>query len=115
MGRSKYVGYMYILLCSDETFYVGSTNDLVSRFKEHQSGYGSEYTSKRLPVYLVYFEGFNKVEDAFKREHQVKKWSKAKKNALINKDRYLLKKLATCQNLTHSRFKEFEGIIINYK
>ncbi|MFN5621891.1 MAG: GIY-YIG nuclease family protein [Flavobacteriales bacterium] len=92
---------MYILRCSDETFYTGSTVDLSNRILEHQSGMGCNYTRKRLPVVLVYFEYFNRIEDAFNREKQIQKWSSAKKQALINGKISNLKSLASCQNLTH--------------
>ena len=48
-------GYMYILLCSDQTYYTGSTNNLELRLKKHQEGDGANYTAKRLPVELVYY------------------------------------------------------------
>jgi putative endonuclease len=92
---------MYILKCSDETFYTGSTKNLSKRLLEHSSGMGSKYTQKRLPVVLVYFEYFNRIDDAFYREKQIQKWSNAKKQALINGEINLLKRLASCQNLTH--------------
>ena len=49
-------GYTYILLCSDGSYYTGSTNDLDRRIAEHMKGEGANYTRKRLPVKLVYFE-----------------------------------------------------------
>ena len=52
-------GYMYILECSDGSFYTGSTKDIDKRMLEHEAGEGSNYTSKRLPVKLIYFEEFD--------------------------------------------------------
>ena len=78
------MAFMYILKCRDGTYYTGSTKDIERRFMEHQSGAGAEYTQKRLPVELVYFEEYNRIDDAYLREKQVKGWSRAKKNSLIN-------------------------------
>ncbi len=76
-------GYTYILKCSDNTYYTGSTNQIEKRFWEHENFLGANYTKKRLPVELVYLEEFEKIEDAFIREKQIQGWSKAKKEALI--------------------------------
>lgn len=50
------MGYMYILKCSDGTYYTGSTVDLEKRLWQHQRGEGANYTKKRLPVELIYYE-----------------------------------------------------------
>ena len=76
-------GYMYILLCADGSFYTGSTNNLQIRIAQHQAGEGANYTRKRLPVELVYYEEFDRVSDAFYREKQVQGWRREKKLALI--------------------------------
>jgi putative endonuclease len=65
------MAWMYILECSDGTYYVGSTKDLDFRFSEHQAGKGAQYTSRRLPVKLVYSEEYERVTDAYAREKQV--------------------------------------------
>ncbi len=49
-------GFMYILECSDKSYYTGSTVDLERRLEEHQSGNGANHTKKYLPVKLIYFE-----------------------------------------------------------
>jgi putative endonuclease len=49
------IGYVYILECSDGTFYTGSTIDLDKRVEQHQNGFGANHTKKRLPVELIYF------------------------------------------------------------
>jgi len=85
---------MYILLCGDNTFYVGSTWDLDARIESHASGTGSEYTRRRRPVRLVYCEEYTRVEDAFRREKQVQGWSRAKRQALIDGDIERLKRSA---------------------
>ncbi len=79
-------GFMYILLCSNGHYYVGSTDNLEQRINQHMSGEGANYTRKHLPVRLLYFEEFQRIDDAFYREQQVKGWSRAKKEALINQD-----------------------------
>jgi len=75
---------MYILLCSDNTYYVGSTKNLTLRIEEHNNGEGAEYTKHRLPVKLVYYEECFNIKDAFLREKQVQGWSRKKREALIN-------------------------------
>ncbi len=75
--------YMYILKCSDGSYYTGSTRELEKRVMEHNMGLGSNYTRKHRPVELVYFEEFQRVDDAFAREKQVQGWSRAKKECLI--------------------------------
>ncbi len=87
-------GYMYILECSDGTYYTGSTKYLDLRIEQHQSGEGAIYTAKRLPVKLTYYEEYDRIDDAFYREKQVQGWSRKKKDALIKGEPYLLHKLA---------------------
>jgi putative endonuclease len=94
-------GYMYILECCDGSYYTGSTNDLELRLQQHQNGEGANHTRKRLPVELVYFEKFDRIDEAFYREKQVQGWNRKKKEALINGDRNLLRKLSVCKNETH--------------
>lgn len=87
-------GYMYILLCSDGTYYTGSTKYLLQRIQQHNNGQGANYTHDRLPVELVYFEKYDSILEAFLREKQVQNWSQKKKKALIQGDFFKLKKLA---------------------
>ena len=87
-------GWMYMLECSDGTFYTGSTNNLTLRLHQHQVGEGANYTKKRLPVKLVYSEEFERIDDAFYREKQVQGWNRKKKEALIRGDIELLKELS---------------------
>jgi putative endonuclease len=77
-------GYMYILECADGTYYTGSTNNIERRLLQHQNGEGANHTAKRLPVKLVYFEEFQRIDHAFYREKQVQGWNRKKKEALIN-------------------------------
>jgi putative endonuclease len=77
------MAYTYILLCSNGSYYTGSTINLEKRLKEHNSGHGANYTANRLPVKLIYFEEFLYVSKAFGREKQIQGWSRSKKEALI--------------------------------
>ena len=86
--------YVYILCCSDGTFYVGSTSNLESRIIAHNDGRGASYTFKRRPVRLVYSESFPGESDAIRREQQLKRWSAAKKESLITGDIQKLKRLS---------------------
>ena len=76
-------GYMYILECADGSYYTGSTNNLELRLMQHQNGEGANHTKKRLPVKLIYYEEFQRIDEAFYREKQVQGWSRRKKEALI--------------------------------
>ena len=91
--------FVYILKCADGSFYVGSAQDLEDRLKRHNSGNGAVFTALRLPVKLVYQEPCKNEDDAVKRERQIKKWSRAKKEALINGELETLKKLRKCHDI----------------
>ncbi len=99
-------GYMYILQCCDESYYTGSTNNLELRLAQHQSGEGANHTRKHLPVSLVYFEEYARIDEAFYREKQVQGWSMKKKQALIKGMPSELHQLAECMNQSH--FKNHE-------
>jgi len=94
-------GYVYILKCSDGSFYTGSTVDLIRRIIQHQKGLGANHTSKRLPVSLVYCYHYRSIATAFRREKQIQGWSHTKKQALISGNTNLLHELAACQNESH--------------
>lgn len=94
-------GYMYILECFDGSYYTGSTNDLELRLLQHNNGEGANHTRKKLPVKLIYFEEFDRIDLAFYREKQVQGWSRKKKEALIMGDSNWLNKLSECKNETH--------------
>jgi putative endonuclease len=85
---------MYILECSDGSFYTGSTKNLEKRIWEHNNGLGANYTKSRNPVELLYFEAYARIDEAFYREKQVQGWSRKKKLALIEGKSELLPKLA---------------------
>ena len=95
--------YVYILKCSDNSFYTGVTNDLENRFLQHHDGKHPEsYTYKRRPVELVFHQEFNEVNDAIAFEKQVKGWSRKKKEAIINNNWESLKELSICKNISSS-------------
>ena len=74
---------MYILLCSNGSYYTGSTIDISKRIQEHQDGVGANHTKKHGPVELVYYEEYASISVAFRREKQVQRWRREKKEALI--------------------------------
>jgi putative endonuclease len=69
--------------------------------EEHSRGEGARHTAKRLPVELVYFEEFERIDAAFEREKQIQRWTRAKKMALIEGAKDHIRKLAECQNDSH--------------
>ena len=79
-------GYLYILRCSNGSFYTGSTVNIARRLHQHQSGRGANYTRKHSPVTLVYQEDYTTIGEAFRREKQIQGWTHAKKQALIDGD-----------------------------
>lgn len=94
---------MYILECCDGSYYTGSTNNLELRIEQHNAGEGANHTKKRLPVKLVYFEEFQRIDEAFYREKKVQGWSRKKKEALINGTFNDLHSLSECTNETHHK------------
>lgn len=88
------MGYMYILKCADGSYYTGSTVNLERRLWQHQNGEGANYTKTRLPVELVYYEEYDRIDEAFYREKQVQGWSRKKKESLIKGNYKDLKILA---------------------
>ncbi len=76
--------YIYILTNWDNTvIYVGVTNDLVRRLYEHKNKLYDEFTKKYNLNKLVYFELFFDINEAIKREKEIKKWRREKKNNLV--------------------------------
>ena len=88
------VAYVYILKCSDGSYYTGSTKSLLYRINQHILGYGSRYTFHRKPVELVFVEEFDNIKDAYRREKQIQGWSRKKKEALIERSYDCLIKLS---------------------
>ncbi|MEX2028361.1 MAG: GIY-YIG nuclease family protein [Candidatus Curtissbacteria bacterium] len=87
--------YFYILRCADNSLYCGMTSNLENRLKEHNSEgrKGAKYLRGKKPVVIVHSEIYQDIKTAMNRELQVKKWTKAEKEALISGDLELLKKL----------------------
>ncbi len=78
------VFYVYILECADGSFYVGCTNNLEKRIKEHnESKWGAHFTKIRRPVTLKYSEEFKTLKGARRREIEIKGWRREKKLNLI--------------------------------
>jgi putative endonuclease len=75
--------YIYILECSDGTYYTGWTTDLTERLKAHNAGKGARYTKGRSPVKLVYWEWQENKSASLKRELEIKKLSRNQKERLI--------------------------------
>lgn len=87
--------FVYILLCNDNSYYTGVTNDLERRLYEHENGIDpGSYTCKRRPVKLVFHEMFYDITQAIAFEKQVKGWNRKKKEAIINGDWHLLPELS---------------------
>ena len=72
--------FVYIVKCSDDSYYTGVTSNLEKRIAEHNSGFIKGYTSKRLPIELVYSNRFNNVNDAIRSEKQIKEWRREKRS-----------------------------------
>ncbi|MCB9335653.1 MAG: GIY-YIG nuclease family protein [Flavobacteriales bacterium] len=91
--------YVYILQCSDNSYYTGVTNDIERRVIEHNLGEDKQaYTYRKRPVKLVWFEYYNDINQAIEKEKQIKGWSRKKKKALINNDFDLLLELSNLKN-----------------
>ena len=87
--KSKFMpqSYVYIVKCNDTSYYVGVTSNLTQRLSQHNSGFFPTcYTFKRRPIELVFYCEFADIRLAIDKEKKIKKWSRAKKEALINGD-----------------------------
>jgi putative endonuclease len=79
--------FVYIVACADETLYIGSTNNIEKRIKEHNtSKRGARYTSTRRPVQLVYTETYETITEAMRREYELKTWTRKQKLDLIESE-----------------------------
>jgi putative endonuclease len=103
--RIRFVGYLYflnyymtawfyILRLQSGNLYIGSTKDLKKRYRRHRDGSGGTTTSTDPPVSLVYSEVHESFSKARKREAQIKRWSRAKKEALVAGDKDKLRALS---------------------
>jgi putative endonuclease len=87
--------WVYMLLCADGSFYVGVTNNVELRVGQHEFGIDRNcYTFTRRPVQLVHASDFHDVIDAISWEKQLKRWSRAKKAALAERDWPRVRRLA---------------------
>ncbi len=94
------VSFVYILTCSDNSYYTGITSNLAKRWEQHQSGYYKEcYTYTRRPLKLSFYAEFSDIRIALEWEKKIKKWSRAKKKALIDGD------FEALPNLSKKNFK----------
>ena len=75
--------YVYILECSDNTYYTGSTNNINARLELHNLQKGANYTRGRTPVRLVHRESFRTKAKAFKHEALIKKFTRKQKEKLV--------------------------------
>jgi putative endonuclease len=95
--------YVYILKCSDNSYYTGVTNDLEKRVLEHQNGDDPKsYTYRKRPLKIVWYELYNDINQAIEKEKQIKGWTRKKKEALINGDFDLLIELSKNRQVCHS-------------
>lgn len=91
------MAWVYVLRCSDNTFYVGHCKDVEARVGTHNEGRAGKYTALRRPVVLVYAEEHDTIEAAIARERQLKRWTTAKKEALISGRLDRLRQLSRCR------------------
>jgi putative endonuclease len=76
--------YVYILKCADNSYYIGVSNDMERRLKEHNEGIDRKcYTYNKRPLVLVFLKEFNDINNAIAFEKQIKGWSRKKKEAII--------------------------------
>lgn len=86
--------FVYILKCSDGTYYTGHTTNLNARLEAHMQGESSEYTASRRPVILVFVQQFETRDEAFWFERRLKGWARRKKESLIQNNIDQLKQFA---------------------
>jgi len=97
--------YVYILKCNDNSLYVGVTSDIERRMIEHNAGkYPDAYTHSRRPVVLVFYQEFTEPNQAIEFEKKIKRWSRVKKQALIDDNFDQLQNLSECRNASHYKY-----------
>ncbi len=102
MNQFQY--YIYILECSDKSYYTGMTNNIEYRLMQHENGHFEKcYTFKRRPVTLKFYEVFQDVNMAIQFEKQIKGWSRKKKEALFNNDWVKIKVLSNNKTLRQAQ------------
>lgn len=94
---------VYILKCSDKSYYTGVASNVEERLSQHQAGtFPEHYTFAKRPVELVFAREFEDLASARLFEKQVRGWNRKKKEAIINDEWDKLKALSVCQNRSHS-------------
>ena len=78
--------YVYIVKCADGSYYTGHTDQIEARMAAHQSGQLRGYTYERRPVELVFTEEVGTRDEAYRRERQIKGWSRSKKESIMAND-----------------------------
>lgn len=74
---------MYMIRCTDDSLYTGSTNDVIRRWHQHRKGYGAKYLQAHTPKAVVFVEQHPGRSEACKREHEIKQYSREEKESLI--------------------------------
>lgn len=85
---------LYILKCSDNSLYIGHTDNMDARMEQHDQGKGSSCTSTRRPLQLIHAEEFETRYEALTMERKLKGWSRAKKLAYMAGDWASVKRLS---------------------
>ena len=91
--------WVYILKCSDNSYYTGHTDDLNARVAAHHQGLYDGYTLNRRPLKLMFFQEFPTREEAIASERQIKGWTRKKKEALMRGDWSEISRLAKSKNI----------------
>jgi putative endonuclease len=79
--------FVYIVRCKDGSLYTGYAKDPAARLERHNTGKGAKYTAGRRPVTLVFTQKFRSLSRALKREHELKQWTRSRKEALVSASR----------------------------
>lgn len=75
--------FVYLARCNDDSLYIGSCADIKAREEKHNKGEGAEYIKNRRPIRIIYFEEFHTLIEARRREAQIKRWKRIKKENLV--------------------------------
>lgn len=103
--------WVYILECSDGSYYVGCSTNLVQRMEQHEQGTFSGYTAKRRPVVLKWSGDTNDINSAIATERQIKGWSRAKKEALIRGDWDAIHELSLSKDVRARKARKKVGMV----
>jgi putative endonuclease len=100
--------WVYIIKCSDGSYYTGHTDNLEIRISQHKAGECPGYTAKRLPVEFLWSQEFNTREEALAAERQIKGWSRKKKEAMMRGDWAEVSRLAQSKSIHALRLRSGE-------